>query len=192
MSITLPSELEVAIGLVGLPWPDVDEDQLRAFAEHLRSFVTSLSDTHGTAHTTISGLGASNAGPSYEALLTRWAHVSSSHMNELVEGCHALATALDAAAEAVVIAKEAILAALAVLAAAFIADQAAAVATLGLAEAALPLAIETAKFAMKSALEQLEQMAIAEALDLAIGPLEDKLAAAVQGMVLQGVEAALT
>jgi len=191
VSIELPSELQIAIGLVGLPWPDVDEDQLRNYADHLRSFASSLSDTHGAAHAGVTALSGSNSGPSYEALVERWAHVSSAHMNELIEGCHALSTALDAAAEAVQIAKEAIIAALVILAAAFIADQAASIATLGLAEAALPLAIEAAKVAMKSALDQLEQMAIAEGLELALGPLEDKLAAAVQGMVLRGVEAAL-
>jgi hypothetical protein len=191
VSITLPSELQIAIGLVGLPWPDVDEDQLRNYADHLRTFASSLSDTHGVAHARVSALSGGNSGPSYEALVERWAHVSSSHMNELIEGCHALATALDVSAGAVEIAKKAIIAALVILAAAFIADQAASIATLGLAEAALPLAIEAAKMAMKGALDQLEQMAIAEALQAALGPLEDKLAAAVQGMVLRGVEAAL-
>jgi hypothetical protein len=191
MSIELPSELVMAMGLVGLPWPDVDEDQLRTYADHLRTFASSLSDTHGSAHAKIAGLSASNSGSSYEALVERWAHVSSAHMNELVDGCHALATALDVAAGAVEIAKKAIIAALVVLAAAFVADQAAAIATVGLAEAALPLAIETARVVVQGALNQLEQMAIAEALQVALGPLEDKLASAVQGMVLHGVETAL-
>ena len=191
MSIDLPPELVFAIGLVGLPWPEVEEDQLRTYAEHLRTFVSSLSDTHHTAHTRIGALSATNSGPSYEALVERWAHVSSSHMRELMDGCHTLATALDTAAEAVEVAKKAIIAALVILAAAFVADQAAAIATVGLAEAALPLAIEVARVAVHGALDQLEQMAIAEALQAALGPLEDRLAAAVQGMVLRGAEAAL-
>src|SRR5579859_3686024 len=140
MSIDLPPELVFAIGLVGLPWPEVEEDQLRSYADHLRSFAASLSDTHGSAHARIGALAASNSGPSYEALVERWAHVSSAHLSELIEGCHVLATALDAAGEAVEIAKKAIIAALIVLAAAFVADQAAAIATVGLAEAALPAA----------------------------------------------------
>jgi hypothetical protein len=191
VSITLPSELQMAIGLVGIPWPDVDEDQLRNYADHLRTFAASLSDTHGAAHASVSALSASNSGPSYEALIERWAHVSSSHMHALIEGCHDLANALHVAADAVVVAKDAIIAALVVLAAAFIADQAAAIATLGLAEAALPLAIEAARVVIKGALDQLEQMAIAEALQMALGPLEDRLASAVSGMVLHGMEAAL-
>jgi hypothetical protein len=129
MSIDLPPELQIAIGLVGLPWPDVEEDQLRNYADHLRAFAASLSDTHGSAGARISGLSGSNSGPSYEALAERWAHVSSAHMQALVEGCHDLATALDGAAVAVEVAKAAIIAALVVLAAAFVADQAAAIAT---------------------------------------------------------------
>src|SRR5215469_8235198 len=181
MSIDLPPELVFVIGLVGLPWPEVEEDQLRTYAEHLRTFASSLSDTHGTAHARIGGLSATNSGPSYEALVERWAHFSSAHVHELVDSCHTLAAALDAAAEAVEVAKKAIIAALVILA----------TATVGLAEAALPAAIEVARFAVKGALDQLEQMAIAEALQAALGPLEDRLAAAVQGMVLRGAEAAL-
>ena len=191
MSIDLPPELVFAIGLVGLPWPEVEEDQLHMYADHLRTFASSLTDTHSTAHARIGALSATNAGPAYEALVERWAHVSSSHMHELVDGCHTLAGALDAAAEAVEVAKKAIIAALVILAAAFVADQAAAIATVGLAEAALPVAIEVAQTAVKGALDQLEQMAIAEALQAALAPLEDRLAAAVQGMVLRGAEAAL-
>jgi hypothetical protein len=191
VSIDLPPELVFAIGLVGLPWPDVEEDQLRTYGDHLRTFAASLSGTHSTAHARIGALSASNSGPSYEALVERWAHISSAHMHELVDGCHTLAAALDAAAEAVEVAKKAIIATLVVLAAAFVADQAAAIATAGLAEAALPAAIEVAKVAVKGALDQLEQMAIAEALQAALGPLEDRLAAAVEGMVLRGAEAAL-
>ena len=191
MSIDLPPELVFAIGLVGLPWPEVEEDQLRTYAEHLRTFASSLADTHSTAHARIGALSATNSGPSYEALVERWAHVSSAHMHELVDGCHTLAAALETAAEAVEVAKKAIIVALVVLAAAFVADQAAAIATVGLAEAALPVAIEVSRVAMKGALDQLEQMAIAEALQAALGPLEDRLAAAVQGMVLRDAEAAL-
>lgn len=77
MSIDLPPELVFAMGLVGLPWPEVEEDRLRTYAEHLRAFASSLSDTHGTAHARIGALSASNSGPSYEALVERWAHVSS-------------------------------------------------------------------------------------------------------------------
>src|SRR5215470_7571681 len=110
MSIDLPPELVFVIGLVGLPWPEVEEDQLRTYADHLRTFASSLSDTHGIAHARIGALSATNAGPAYEALAERWAHVSSSHMHELVDGCHTLAAALDAAAEAVEVAKKAIIA----------------------------------------------------------------------------------
>jgi hypothetical protein len=181
----------MAIGLVGLPWPDVDEDELRNHAEHLRAYASSLSDTHGTAHAQIINLSGSYSGPSYEALAERWGRVSASHMHELIEGCRAFATALDVAAETVEFAKKAILTALGAMILVVGADQIAAVMTLGLAEAASLAAIATAKAVVKSVLDQLEQAAIGAALQAAIGPLEDKLAVAVQGMVLHGVEAAL-
>src|SRR5690348_6987679 len=97
VSIDLPPELVFAIGLVGLPWPDVEEDRLRGDADHLRAFAAALADTHGAAHATVGALAASSSGPSYEALAERWAHVSAAHVRELIDACHAVATALDMA-----------------------------------------------------------------------------------------------
>jgi hypothetical protein len=191
VSLDLPEELAWALNLIGLPWPTVEEDQLRAYATHLRSYATSLSETHGAAHASIGTLSASYSSPSYDVLAERWSHFSSQHVTGLVEACHTFGQALDVAADVVVGVKAAIIAALVAMAAEFVADQAASIATFGLAEAATVAIVEGTRMIVKAALDQLEQQVIAEVLMAALGPLEDRLEAATEGMVLRGVEAAL-
>jgi hypothetical protein len=90
-----------------------------------------------------------------------------------------------------VAAKAAILTALGAMAAEILADQAAAAFTFGLSEAAVPAMIAGTRAIVKALLDQLEQQIFAAALEAAVGPLEDKLATALENMVLRGVEAAL-
>jgi hypothetical protein len=191
VSIELPDEVVWVLNLIGLPWPTIDEDQLRAYASHLRTYAQSLSDTHGAAHSDITALSADYDSPSYDVLAERWAEFSSGHVSGLVEACHGFATALDVAADAVVVAKGVIIGALVAMAAEVAADQAAAVFTLGLAEAAEPAIIAGTRYIVKAALDQLEQQLVGEALEAVIGPLEDKLASAIQHMALEGVESML-
>ena len=191
MSIDLPPELVWVINMIGLPWPDIEEDQLHTYASQLRDYATSLSDSHNGALGQIQALSSSYSSPSYEILAERWQHFSSTHVPELIDACHAFATTLDVAGDAVHGAKIGILTALAAMATEVLADQAAAVVTLGASEALIPAIVGTTRLAVKYALDQLEQQLVAEGLQAAIGPLEDKLANAVQNMVLRGVEDAL-
>jgi hypothetical protein len=78
------------------------------------------------------------------------------------------------------------------MAAEFVADQAAAVATFGLAEFATVAIVGTTRWIVKGFLNQLEQVVIAEALQIALTPIEERLQAAVKDLALHGVEAALS
>jgi uncharacterized protein YukE len=191
MSIELPDDLVWALSFIGLPWPTVDEDKIRDYATHLRSYASSLEQTHGDSHNTIARLSQGYSGRSYDALFDRWARASSQHMRELVGGCNTFATALDAVADGVVAAKMGILAALAAMVAEFVAEQAAAVETLGLAEFANFAIVGTTRFIVKRLLDQLEQVIIAEGLQAALSPLEGTIDHAVQGLVLHELQTAL-
>jgi uncharacterized protein YukE len=191
MSIELPDELVWALSFIGLPWPTVDEDQIHEYASHLRSYASSLEQTHANSHGTIAGLSQGYSGRSYEALFDRWAHATSRHMRELIEACRTFATALDVVADGVVTAKVGILAALAAMVVEFVAEQAAAVETLGLAEFANFAIVGSTRFIVKRLLDQLEQVVIAEVLQAALSPLEATIDQAVQALVLRGMEAAV-
>jgi hypothetical protein len=192
MSIELPNELVWVMSMLGLDWPQIDEDTLRDYAGELRTFGSSIADTHGQAGAAVNGLSADSSGPSYEALVERWAQASSAHIQELIDICDTCAVALEVAADGVIAAKVGIIAALVAMAAEFVADQAAAIFTFGLAEAAEAGIVTATRFIVKAALDQLEQEVIGTVLQAVLGPLEDKVAAAIEGLAYKAVEAALS
>lgn len=112
-------------------------------------------------------------------------------MQDLIEGCRTVATALDMAADAIITAKGVAIGELLALAASFVADQAAAVATFGIAEAAEALVVEAAKKCVNFLEQELEQMVIGKVIEEAMTPLEGIVAKAVNGLVYQGLEAAV-
>lgn len=191
MSVELPSEVAWFLNIIGVPWPNVDEDQVRAFAGHVRDFANNIDSAHQAATSTVQQMGAAYSGRSYEQLVETWARMSSDHMTELVDACHVVAQALDLAADGIVAAKVAALAELAALAASFIADQAAAVATFGIAEAGLALIEEAGKKLMNALIQQLEMLIVGQVVQAAVSPLEQVVERALGGLVFRGLESAL-
>lgn len=191
MAIELPSEVVDFLQFIGVNWPNVNEDSVRALAGHVRDFATNIDGTHQAATQTVQSMGEAYTGASYEQLVETWTRMSSSHMTELVDACKVVAEALDVAADAIVAAKGVAIAELVALAASFVADQAAAVATLGIAEAAEALVIEAAKKCVNFLEQELEQMIIGKVIEAAMTPLEGTIAKAVDGLVYKGLEAAV-
>ncbi|GAA2263133.1 MULTISPECIES: WXG100-like domain-containing protein [Kitasatospora] len=188
MAIELPDEVAQFLQLIGINWPMVNEDSVRSFADHVREFATNIDDTHHQATGTIKAMADAYQANSYELLVSKWAHLSQGHMNELVEACHVLATALDAAAEFIVAMKLECIAELIALAVSFVADQAAAVLTLGLAEAAEALVIAAAEKAVDYLEQQLVQYITSKVIEAALPPLLALIEKAVAGMAYSALE----
>lgn len=176
---------------IGINFPNVNEDHVREFATHVKTFAQNVSDTHDQATSTVHQLGEAYQGSSYEALIAKWADMSSSHMHDLLEACTVVADALDVAADAIVAMKTEAIAELVVLAASFVADQAAAVATFGLAEAALPALEEAGERIVDFLEQQLEQYIIGKVIEAAVKPLMDTVSKAVQGLAFNATESIL-
>jgi hypothetical protein len=191
MAIELPSELVWVMNLLGLNWPQVNEDKVREFAGHVRDFGRNLDNTHQAVTDTIQRLGEHYQANSYELLVSNWARMSNDHMRELVDACEVSAVALEVAADVIVGMKLSVISELGIMAAEFIADQAAAVVTLGAAEAAEVLLVEATKKIVNALLKQLEQQLISELVEKALGPLEATVERALGGLVFKGLEAAL-
>ncbi|WP_456298583.1 WXG100-like domain-containing protein [Kitasatospora mediocidica] len=187
MAIELPGEVVSMLQFIGVNWPNVNEDKVRELASHVREFADCVDGTHQKATGTVSAMAADYQGGSYEALVSNWAHLSSSHMSDLVGACHTVATALDAAADVIVAMKMQAVAELAALAVTFVADQAAAVATLGLAEAGMALIVEGAEQITDYLEQQLEQYVIGQVIEAAITPLVAVVAKAVNGLAFSAV-----
>ncbi|MBM4796382.1 WXG100 family type VII secretion target [Streptomyces sioyaensis] len=191
MAIELPDEVVSFLQFIGVNWPNVNEDKVREFASHVRDFAQKLDDTHKDSTATIHQMAEVYQGASYEALLAKWGQLSGSHMTELVNACHTVASALDIAADTIVAMKMEAITELIVLAITFVADQAAAVATLGIAEAAEALVIAAGKKLVNFLEQQLEQYIIGQVIEAAIDPLVAVVGKAVSGMVFQSAESAL-
>ena len=191
MAIELPGEVVSFLSVIGINWPQVNEDKVREFASHVREFADNVQNTHQDSTNTVQQLGEAYQGASYEALIAKWGQLSGSHMQELVQACHVVATALDAAADVIVAMKVETIGELIAMAAAFIADQAAAVATFGAAEAAVALIEEAAKKLVNYLEQQLEQYIIGEVIEAAVNPLIETVGRAVSGLVYQAAESAL-
>jgi hypothetical protein len=178
----LPLPVVNFLNVIGVPWPYINEDEVAQFATFVRQFATAVRTTHDDATRAVSGLAGAYQGSATEAMSSGWARMSAKHVDELVDGCHLLADALDVAAGYIVAQKAEAVAVLVGMAAAFVADQAAAVATAGLAEAAVPLIIEGAERLVKSLIMDLEQYLIGEVIEAAAKPLFAKVEAAFAGL----------
>lgn len=182
MAIELPTPVIDFLQVIGINFPQVNEDTVRTFAGHVKDFATGIDEAHQSATGTVNAMSSAYSGSSYEQLVETWANMSSSHMQELVDGCNVVATALDAAADVIVAMKIEAIAELVVLAATFVADQAAAVVTFGLSEVALPLIEEAGTKICEVLEQQLIQHIIGAVITAAIEPLEAIVEKAVSGL----------
>ena len=191
MAIELPQPVVDFLQVIGINWPQVNEDKVREFATHVQEFASNIEDTHGQVNSTLQDLGQSYQGKSYELLISKWAALSQNHMTGLLDACKVVAVALDGAADAIVGLKLEAIGELVAMAAAFVADQAAAVVTFGLSEAALPLIEEGAEKLMEFAEQQIEQYIIGQILNAALKPLIAKMEGTVEGLLIKAESSVL-
>ncbi|WP_280315203.1 hypothetical protein [Nocardia abscessus] len=172
MAIDLPHEVALFLNFLGVPYPDIDEDQVRELARQVQTFATNMQNTHESASNVVRDMGSVYSGYSYEALVASWARMSAIHMADLDQACRAVAKALDIAADVITAVKIAVLAELTAMAASYAASMAATAATGGIS-AALTTALRAAATRLVSAMEQsLIAYLAAEVISKAIEPLE--------------------
>ncbi|MEV3960090.1 hypothetical protein AB0M34_04195 [Nocardia sp. NPDC050193] len=182
MVVEIPHEVAQFLNFIGVPYPDINEDQVRELAAQVRTFADDVSGTHQAATGAINDMGSVYQGQSYRALVASWASLSASHMERLDELCRAVARALEIAAEVITAVKAAVLTELALLAAAYTATMAATIATSG-ASAALGQTISlAAKRLIKAMEEMLVAYIVAEVLGKAIEPLEEAVSDMINGV----------
>ena len=187
MSIELPGPVVDFLSVIGINWPNVDEDKVREFAGHVRDFATNLDSAHQAATSTIHTMQESYQGSSYEQLVAAWSQMSSSHMQDLQDGSKIVAEALDIAADAIVGLKTAAIAELVVMAATFVADQAAAVLTFGIAEAAEAAIIAAGRKVVDFLEQEIIGQIMGQVIGAAVVPLEGLVEKAVNGLTYAAV-----
>ncbi len=187
VSIELPGPVVDFLSVIGINWPNVDEDKVREFAGHVRDFASNLDSAHQSATSTIHQMQESYQGSSYEQLVAAWSQMSSSHMQDLQDGAKVVTEALDIAADAIVGLKTAAIAELIVMAATFVADQAAAVLTFGIAEAAEAAIIAAGRKVVDFLEQEIIGQIMGQVIGAAVVPLEGLVEKAVNGLTYAAV-----
>lgn len=164
MGVTLPSELVWVLGLLGLDWPNADEDKFRAAASAYRQTATEVDHARTRGDTATQRLVAGNSGAHVDALAAHWGRVSEDHLGRLVELLHLSADGLDGLALVVEGAKAAVVIQLGVLAGELAAAAASSIVTFGLSDAAALAATQLTRVAVSDILREAEQQLIRQAM----------------------------
>lgn len=178
----LPGPVVTFLNVIGVPWPYINEDAVSQFATLSRTFATAVQTTHQDATAAVHGVAAGYQSAASQQMTSGWDELTGRHVTEIVDACHVLADALDAAAGFIVAQKAAAIAELIGMAATFAADQAAAVATFGLAEAAVPLIIAAGRKLMESLIQDIVMYITGRVVDAALKPLLARVTDALAGL----------
>jgi len=187
MGVVLPSALDWVLQLIGINWPNIDEDQLRSSATELRQISAELTSNTGDAQSQIEQMLNLNQSQSLANFQALWNKVAKGHLPQLGQGMNLLADGLDISAVVVTGMKVAAIVQLGILAAEIIADQAAAAFTFGASEAAIPVETEVTSQIVdqiiKQAVNQVEQQLI-QAVEGPIFNALDSVASEMAGQLL--------
>ncbi|WP_019884405.1 DUF6531 domain-containing protein [Streptomyces purpureus] len=101
MAVTVPDWADTLLDLVGVNWPNVDEDAYRDMADALREFADDLADDGQLANNHMERLLSSGHGEAMDALNEHWGKVKGKHLKDMVSAARTIAGALDLAAGAI-------------------------------------------------------------------------------------------
>ncbi|MFF2926907.1 DUF6531 domain-containing protein [Streptomyces celluloflavus] len=185
MGVVLPGWADEVLDLIGVSWPNVDEDDYREMATAMREFADDIDDGAGQAHQAVQGLVSSAGGSlAVEALAAHWRKVNGTHLKNLAECGRMAATALDGVAVLIEGAKLGAVVQLGILAAEVIAAQAAAPFTLGLSEVGALGATQATRLIVKRLFKEVCQQVAEQVISLALTPVEEALGAMVGDLVV--------
>ncbi|MEV5838164.1 hypothetical protein [Nocardia sp. NPDC052112] len=186
MPIEMPHEAALFLNLCGIPYPDINEDDVRRLGEHVREFAGNVQQTHESATGAIKDMGSVYSGYAYEQLISVWAHMSRTHMADLDTACKVVAGALDIAADVITVVKVAVLTELAALALSY-----AAIIATPAGPATAPLLATAARRICDQMQQNLIAYLIAEVAMKAIEPLEHTIDDIIKGVVYDAASDAL-
>ncbi|WP_327660318.1 MULTISPECIES: WXG100-like domain-containing protein [unclassified Streptomyces] len=185
MGVVLPDEAAWVLDLIGVEWPNVDEDDYRDMADGLRSFGSQVRESKDSSERFVREFLENNEGPATAAFEQHWGKVSGTHLERLAEAADLGAIALDGAAIAVAGAKVAAIVQLGILAAEIIAAQAAAPFTLGLSEVGALGATQATRVIVRRLLKEAEHLLVEELMAVVTGPVYSALGSMATDLVIQ-------
>ncbi|MFD0168189.1 RHS repeat-associated core domain-containing protein [Streptomyces decoyicus] len=186
VGFVLPGWADELLDLIGVSWPNVDEDDYREMANAMREFADDIDEGANEAHTAIQGLvGSAGGSLAVEALNAHWGKVNGTHLKGLADCGRMAGTAMDGVAVLIEGAKIGALVQLGILAAEVIAAQAAAPFTLGLSEVGALAATQATRVIVKRLFKEVCQQVAEQVISIALTPVEEALGAMVGDLVVQ-------
>ncbi|MFF4601157.1 DNA/RNA non-specific endonuclease [Streptomyces sp. NPDC001339] len=186
MGVVLPGWADEILDIIGVSWPNVDEDDYRQMADAMREFADDIDDGAGEAHEAIQGLvGSAGGSLAVEALNAHWSKINGTHLRNLAECGRMAGTALDGVALLIEGAKLGAIVQLGVLAAEVIAAQVAAPFTLGLSEVGALAATQATRMIVKRLFKEVCEQVAEQVISIALTPVEEALGAMVGDLVVQ-------
>lgn len=179
MGIQLPEDLRDIMEMVGVDWPDIDEDDLKDTAREYREFAEELRDTIRDANKACSNvLAGRSKGVAVDAFRQRWGKVSGQDMKHLADAMDLLAGAMDTGAGYVTTCKVAVIADLSAAAAAVAGGVIGAIFTGGLSA----LLGAGAALALKIAVREAIDLLVSQLIDLAVEKIEGEVLSKLEGL----------
>ncbi|WP_406215677.1 DUF6531 domain-containing protein [Streptomyces decoyicus] len=186
MGVVLPGWADEVLDIIGVSWPNVDEDDYREMATAMREFAEDIDEGANEAHTAIQGLvGSSGGSLAVDALNAHWGKINGKHLKGLADCGRMAATAMDGVAILIEGAKVGALVQLGILAAEVVAAQAAAPFTLGLSEVGALAATQATRVIVKRLFKEVCQAVAEQVISMALTPVEEALGAMVGDLVVQ-------
>jgi hypothetical protein len=185
VGLVLPGPLAWVLDMIGIEWPNIDEDELFSGATQMRQLASELTDNTGQAKSSIEQMLSQNSSQSLQVFEGLWQKLASGHLPQLAEGMKAIAVALDASAALVIGMKVGAVIQLGILAAEIIADQVAAPFTFGASEAAIPGEVEITSQIVKQIFKQIAKQVEQALLNAIEGPIFQALGNAAEQLAGQ-------
>ncbi|MDX2709773.1 hypothetical protein PV350_44280 [Streptomyces sp. PA03-6a] len=185
MGVVLPDELAYVLDLIGIAWPNVDEDDYREMATSLRDFADDIDGGAMDAHTAVQELLGANAGAAMDAFEAHWGKVKGTHLANLAEAARMGAMALDGVAIAIEVAKVAAIVQLGILAAEIVATIASAPFTLGLSSFAGAAATQATRMIVKKIFREVINQVVDQLMSIATAPIYAALESMAADLIIQ-------
>jgi hypothetical protein len=186
VGVVLPGWADEILDIIGVSWPNVDEDDYREMGQALREFADDIDDGANEAHQVIQSLvGSAGGSQGVEALNAHWGKINGKHLKGLAECGRLAGTAMDGVAMLIEGAKIAAIVQLGILAAEVIAAQAAAPFTFGLSELGALAGTQATRLAVRRIIKEVCQQVVEQVVSMALTPVEEALGAMVGDLVVQ-------
>ncbi|MGA5873955.1 RHS repeat-associated core domain-containing protein [Streptomyces cinereoruber] len=178
MGYTIPEGVDTMLDIVGVGWPNVDEDAYRDMADSLREFANDADDDAGVAYAYVQKLLSTGQSESLGALDRHWSKVQGKH-EDLAKAARIVAGALDRVADIIVARKIMAVGELADLCATVGITLAFAPLTAGLSTLLAGAKIAATRIAFKRILKEMAEAAVAEI----VATLTEPAVAAIENIV---------